>query len=63
MTMGGGILVVDNNRDAANTLARLLSVWGYEARVACGGGEALEIAAGFHFDIAFIDIVMPDLNR
>src|SRR5436189_3033405 len=62
MTMGGRILVVDDNRDAANTLARLLSVLGHEARVAYGGSEALEIATEFPFDMAFIDIGMPDPN-
>ena len=60
--MGGRILVVDDNRDAANTLARLLSVLGHDAKVAYGGGEAVEIAIGFPFDMAFIDIGMPDLN-
>jgi two-component system, sensor histidine kinase len=60
--MGGRILVVDDNRDAANALARLLAVRGYEAKVAYGGSEALEVAAGFPFDMAFIDIGMPDLN-
>ena len=62
MTMAGRILVVDDNRDAANTLARLLSVLGHEARVAYGGDEALDIATGFPFDMAFIDLGMPNLN-
>jgi CheY-like chemotaxis protein len=53
---------VDDNRDAANMLARLLAVKGYEARVAYDGFEAMEIATAFQFDLAFIDIGMPGMS-
>jgi CheY-like chemotaxis protein len=60
--MKNRILVVDDNRDAANALARLLAVQGYEVRVAYDGQEAIEIASGFPFEMAFIDIGMPILD-
>jgi CheY-like chemotaxis protein len=60
--MPGRILIVDDNTDAANTLARQLAVTGQETRVAYDGFEALEFAATFPFDIAFIDIGMPGMN-
>ena len=60
--MPGRILIVDDHLDAANTLARQLAVTGHETRVAYDGFEALDIAATFPFDIAFIDLGMPEMN-
>ena len=56
------ILVVDDNRDAAESLAVLLSLTGDETRVAYDGLEALETAAEFKPDAILLDIGLPKLN-
>ncbi len=56
------ILIVDDNRDFAATLAAILGSHGYEVRVANDGEEGLRAATGFVPDIAFVDIGMPKLN-
>ena len=56
------ILVVDDNQDAAATLALLLSLMGHETRTANDGIEALEVVEQFHPDVALLDIGMPKLN-
>jgi signal transduction histidine kinase len=45
---GRRILVVDDNRDSAQTLARLLEIIGHEARTAHDGGEAVAMAEAYH---------------
>ncbi len=56
------ILVVDDNRDAATSLAMMLQMMGHETRTAHDGLEALEIAAAFRPEIILLDIGMPRLN-
>ena len=56
------VLVADDERDAANTLARLLEHEGYEARAAYDGAEALRVAPDFTPDVVILDIRMPGLN-
>ena len=64
---GGGwqgrrVLVVDDNRDAADTLADLLRALGAEVDVAYDGTQALEQAEGRTLDIVVLDIGMPGLD-
>lgn len=56
------ILVIDDNRDAADSLALLLSLQGNEVRTAYDGLEAVEAAAVFQPDVVLSDIGMPRLN-
>lgn len=56
------VLVADDNRDAADTLAELLRALGAEVTVAYGGAEALQRAAEQAIDIAVLDIGMPGLD-
>ncbi|MBC7480913.1 MAG: response regulator [Rhizobacter sp.] len=56
------ILVVDDNQDAAISLAELLKIMGNETATAYDGLEALEVAAAFRPDVALLDIGMPKLN-
>ncbi|HJV70754.1 PAS domain S-box protein [Ideonella sp.] len=56
------VLVVDDNVDAAQTLAAMLSLHGQDVRTAFGGLEALEVAAQWRPDAAVLDIGMPGLN-
>ncbi len=56
------ILVVDDNRDAARSLAILLGIMGNETRTAHDGLEALELAPDFAPDLVMLDLGMPKLN-
>jgi signal transduction histidine kinase len=56
------ILVADDNRDAAESLAMLLEISGHEVRVAHDGRNALAVAQVFRPDTALLDIGMPDMS-
>lgn len=56
------VLIVDDNVDAAETLAALLSLHGHETRVAGSGATAVAIAREFMPEVAFLDIGMPGMN-
>ena len=56
------ILVVDDNRDAADTLAMLLGMDGHRTQTAYSGAQALALASAEVFDAAILDIGMPGMN-
>jgi CheY-like chemotaxis protein len=56
------LLVVDDNRDAADTLAALLSVMGHDVVVAHDGHQALRMLDGLHPHAVFLDIGMPGMS-
>jgi signal transduction histidine kinase len=56
------ILVVDDNRDAADTLALLLDIEGHATRVEYGGAAALRTAAEFDPEVVFCDIGLPGMT-
>jgi CheY-like chemotaxis protein len=56
------VLVVDDNVDAAVSLARLLKFEGYEVATAHDGTQALQQAQSSHPDIVVLDIEMPIMN-
>jgi len=58
----GRILVVDDNCDAAESLALVLRFSGYEVSIAFGGAEALEIGERDRPLAAIIDIGMPGMS-
>lgn len=53
------VLVADDYGDAAESLAELLVLDGYDTRVAYDGGQAIEIAAAFQPEILLLDLAMP----
>ena len=59
---GQRVLVVDDNTDAAEMLAALLSLHGHDVRTASNGPTALEMAREFHPQIAFLDIGLPGMS-
>ena len=64
-TAAGGsqrILVVDDNCDAADTLAELLEMYGHTVRTAYTGTQATERTLEFKPDIVFLDIGLPDMS-
>jgi signal transduction histidine kinase/ActR/RegA family two-component response regulator len=56
------ILVVDDNEDAADSLATFLHLVGNEVRTAHDGMEAVESAAAFGPDVVLLDLGLPKLN-
>ncbi len=56
------VLIADDNRDAADTLAMLLSMDGYEVRTVYGGRAAVSATETFRPDVALLDIGMPDVD-
>ena len=56
------ILVVDDNRDSANSLAMLLRLVGHEARTAHDGREALIVAATYQPELILLDIGLPGMD-
>jgi two-component system CheB/CheR fusion protein len=56
------VLVVDDNRDAAETLAELVELWGFEVETAHDGLSALQHASEWEPNVVFLDIGMPGLN-
>ncbi len=53
------VLVADDNRDAADSLQRILAHYGHTVKVAYDGFAAIELARGFGADVALLDIDMP----
>jgi CheY-like chemotaxis protein len=53
------ILIADDNRDAASTLALMLERLGYETVSAYDGLQAFELAGAFRPDVALLDLGMP----
>lgn len=56
------VLVVDDNRDSAETLAELAELWGFEVDTAYDGLEGLQRATEWEPGVVFLDIGMPGLN-
>jgi two-component system CheB/CheR fusion protein len=56
------ILIVDDNRDAAESLALLLGITGNQTQTAYDGLEAVETAEKFKPDLVLLDIGLPKLN-
>jgi CheY-like chemotaxis protein len=59
---GQRVLVVDDNTDAAASLALLLKMEDYEVCTAADGEEAIEQARTFEPQIIFMDLAMPRLD-
>jgi PAS domain S-box-containing protein len=56
------ILVVDDNRDAADSLAMLLRMMGHSLHTAHDGLEAVQAAAMFRPDVVLLDIGLPKMD-
>jgi PAS domain S-box-containing protein len=59
---GKRLLVVDDNQDAANSLAMLLKLQRHEVRVAYSGMAALEMVKTYTPDVVLLDIGMPGID-
>jgi len=56
------VLVVDDERVIADTLAMILNQSGFEARAVYSGEAALESASNYQPDMLIADVIMADLN-
>lgn len=56
------VLVIDDNRDAADSLAVLAALYGVQTRTAYRGEEALALAENFQPHIVLLDLGMPGMN-
>lgn len=56
------VLVVDDNHDAADSLAMLLRLAGHDVRTAYNGSAALELSASFGPEAVVLDIGLPGMN-
>ena len=56
------ILVVDDNKDSAETLGMLLRLKGNDIRIAYDGLKAVEVAEAFRPELMLLDIGLPKLN-
>lgn len=56
------ILVVDDDKSILRTFTRILQKSGYEIEVAETGKEAIEKAENHNYDLALIDIRLPDMD-
>jgi CheY-like chemotaxis protein len=56
------VLVADDERVIADTLAMILNQSGFDARAVYSGEKALELASTFAPDMLISDVIMADLN-
>lgn len=59
---GNRILIVDDSKDAADTLAMLLRLRGNEIRTAYDGLEAVKVAESYRPQLILLDIGLPKMN-
>jgi CheY-like chemotaxis protein len=56
------LLVVDDNRDAAESMSMLLQMWGHEVVFAYDGPSALAAAERWQPEAVFLDIGLPGMD-
>jgi PAS domain S-box-containing protein len=56
------VLVVDDNRDSADTMAMLLGMWGHQVSVVHDGGDVLPRVAEFRPHVVLLDIGLPGVT-
>ncbi len=57
-----GVLIVDDNRDATDSMAMLLKMEGYDVRVAYDGPQALDAVRQVRPDVILLDIGLPGMD-
>jgi CheY-like chemotaxis protein len=56
------ILIVDDNRDSAESLASLLRIHGNDVCTAYDGSQALAVAQDYHPEVILLDLGLPGIN-
>jgi len=62
MSKARRVLLIDDNVDAAESLAQLLTLSGHDARTAGDGVGGIRLARDFHPEIVFCDLGLPGMN-
>jgi CheY-like chemotaxis protein len=55
------VLVVDDDRDTAESLCALLRIWGYQSEASCDAMHALRLACEYNPDCLMVDVDMPGM--
>nr|WP_087050090.1 PAS domain S-box protein [Caballeronia ptereochthonis] len=63
-SIGSGlrIVVIDDNRDSADSLAMLLQMKGHDVRIAYHGKEGLDVIRHFPPELILLDLALPDID-
>ena len=56
------VLVIDDDRDTAESTSRLIKLWGHDVRHANTAQAGLEAAVAFRPDFLLLDIAMPHMD-
>ncbi len=56
------VLVIDDNRDVADTCSMLIELSGHDVKVAYSGGDGIAIAESFRPQVILTDIGLPDID-
>jgi len=56
------LMVIDDNKDAAESMSMLFELWGHEVVCAYDGRAALDTAAKYRPDAVFLDIGLPGMD-
>jgi DNA-binding response OmpR family regulator len=56
------VLVVDDNRDAANSLFLLIRLWGHDVQVTYDSASAFALACSYRPHVVLLDLAMPKVN-
>ena len=62
MSKSRRVLLIDDNFDAADSLAQLLAMSGHDARMAVDGASALRLAQEFQPEFVFCDLGLPGMS-
>lgn len=62
MSKSRRVLLIDDNVDAAESLAQLLTLSGHNARTAGDGAQAMLVAQEFEPEVVFCDLGLPGMN-
>jgi CheY-like chemotaxis protein len=56
------VLIIEDNVDAAETLAEVLALYGHEARIARDGASGVALALELKPDVVLCDLGLPDID-
>jgi CheY-like chemotaxis protein len=56
------VLIVDDHRAFADTMSKLVSIWGHDVRQAYNGAAGLALAVRFWPDVMLLDLNMPGMS-